>query len=122
MAEKLCELKNMGGIRTNEKYESQIWKNVAADGIPTFTTQGKAKAIWAVRVIPNAGAIRAVTYTNVNPSTGQITDSMYYYDSRSPSTPAEYPNNKFIVTDNQITLQASLSTSAAYMMQLNYTY
>ena len=113
-------IKNMGGIRTNEKYESQIWKNVAANAIPTFTTQGMAKAIWVVRYVSSMA--KAVTYSNVNPYTGEIDDSnTYYYDSSTPSVVGTTSSIKFIVTNGQITTSAPFS-NAAHLLQLSYTY
>ena len=113
-------IKNMGGIRTDEKYDTLPFQSVAGNAIPTFSTQGMAKAIWVVRYVSSMA--KAVTYSNVNPYTGEIDDSnTYYYDSSTPGVVGTTSSIKFIVTNGQITTSAPFS-NAAHLLQLNYTY
>lgn len=117
MSEKLCTLKKSGGGAV--KYVSQQWISVAANAaIPVFATQGKAQGIWVSRYMN--GYSKAITFTNVNPSTGEIDNNTIYEIDSSVSTPT-ISNMDFVVTDNQITFTMRFS-GAAHQLQMNYTY
>lgn len=104
-----------------DSYDTLNWVSVEANGsIPVFTTKGRAKAIWLVRYITSSPYNnKVVTYTNVNPTTGEI-DNESIYDFDSTSSPVLDPVD-FVVSDTEVTLSTRL-TSLAHMLQLIYTY
>lgn len=110
---------NASGGGGGDKYDSQDWISVTANAsIPVFTTKGRAKAIWISRWM--SGYAKAITYTNVNPTTGELdNDNIYSFDSSAAGHALEAID--FQVSDNQITFSARF-TSSAHMLQLNYTY
>ena len=111
---------NVGG---GDKYDSQNWiDGSTSSSSPTvFTTKGKAKAIWIARYITASPYNnKSVTYTNVNPTTGEINnEDIYSYDSTIADPDPQTID--FIVSDNQITF-SGVFTALAHKLQLNYTY
>lgn len=112
---------NASGGGGSDSYDTLNWVSVAANGsIPVFTTKGRAKAIWLVRYITSSPYNnKVVTYTNVNPTTGEI-DNESIYDFDSTSSPVLDPVD-FVVSDTEVTLSTRL-TSLAHVLQLIYTY
>ena len=106
----------------SDSYDTLDWVSIAANGsIPVFTTKGRAKAIWLTRYITSSPYNnKVVTYTNVNPTTGEIdNESIYDFDS-SASAPV-IDSVDFVVSDTEVTLSTRL-TSLAHILQLIYTY
>lgn len=116
-------IKNMGGIRTNEKYDTLPFKSVSGNAIPTFATKGRAKAIWMPYMFQATTAHRSLMATNVNPATGEIDNDSYpwYIDTSNLNNYGQLSGWKFVVTDSSVTLSASPSTSNLYV-GLVYTY
>ena len=114
-------IKNIGGIRTNEKYDTLPFQSVNGGAIPVFSTKGTAKAIWLTYAFTSS-QYRALQITNVNPYTGEIdNNSLYRIDTSSVGTYSQVSNNAFVVTNGSVTLTNDLS-STALKMSLVYTY
>lgn len=114
-------IKNMGGIRTDEKYDVLPFQSVNGSAIPVFSTKGTAKAIWLSYAFTSS-QYRALQITNVNPYTGEINNSdLYKIDTNAVGSYSKQANNAFVVTNGSVTLTNSLSSSAL-KMSLAYTY
>ena len=107
------------GTMYTSNADVQQFKSVSANAIPTFTTKGKAVAIYITRYV-NSGT-KAVVYTNVNPTTGAINNSEIYMSATDSMSWAIWTSASFIVTDNQITTNRAFSSSA-HKLSIMYTY
>lgn len=112
-------------VKKPEKYDVLPFKNVAAKGIPTFTTKGRPKAIWLTMMFPSSvtssAGVRSLVITNVNPNTGEINnESTYRADSNSVGSIIAN-GQKFVITDNSVSTSSYIS-SYATEMSLAYTY
>ena len=111
-------IKNIGGVRTNEKYDCTPMATVAGGTSPTYSTKGRAKAIWQFygRTDQGWSAVR----TNVNPYTGEIDNSVIYMSRSDSNAWAIQTGGAFTVTDNSVTTtQLSANSRVA---SLAYTY
>lgn len=100
-------------------YDVLPFQNLAANVIPSFTTKGKAKAIWMMYVTTTGN--RGLTLTNVNPYTGAIDNNdTYAIDSNNIGGYVTRAQN-FVVTDNSVSLDSTLSSNAL-KVALAYTY
>lgn len=112
-------IKNMGDIRTNEKYDYVPFTDMAGGQTLTWNTKGRAKAVWIIMGVNNgADYIR----TNVNPSTGEIdNDTIYYYnDSASGASPTIQSGVSITITDNTVSTNAFSGSTRRFA--LIYTY
>ena len=102
-----------------ERYDTLPFQNLAANVIPSFTTKGKAKAIWMHYGVTTSA--NKYFITNVNPTTGEI-DNNHLYKYLSNGTINDLGNTAyFTVTDNSVAYSSGLSSSAL-QIALNYTY
>lgn len=112
-------IKNMGGIRTNEKYDYVPFTDKAGGQTLTWNTKGRAKAVWIIM-----GVKDGVDYirTNVNPSTGELDDTnVYYYnDNTSGASPTIQSGVSITITDNTVSTNAFSSSTRRFA--LIYTY
>lgn len=112
-------IKNMGGIRTNEKYDYVPFTDMAGGQTLTWNTKGRANAIWVIM-----GQKSGADYirTNVNPYTGEIDNNVPYYydDTASGGSPAIQSGVSFTVTDNTISTNAFSGSTRRFA--LIYTY
>lgn len=108
----------MGG--GTEKHDTCVWRQFNGGVIPSFTTKGRAKAIWFTYRV-TALSTDANTYTNVNPVTGEINnDGLYRYLFNG--TYELQSARSFIVTDNSVAMNNPLSSSQVIKAILSYTY
>lgn len=113
-------IKNMGGIRTNEKYDVLPFKSLPANTAISFTTKGEAKAIWITCKAQSSGT-DSMILTNVNPYTGEIdNDTIYRARTSALNTFDINTGRSFTVTNG--TISSSYLSSAAYYISCAYTY
>ena len=112
-------IKNMGGIRTDEKYDYLPFTDMPGGQTLTWNTKGRAKAVWVVMGVNNG-----VDYirTNVNPSTGEIdNDTIYIYnDNASGASPTIQSGVSITVTDNTVSTNSFSASTRRFA--LIYTY
>ena len=119
MSEKLCTLRTQGG-GGGDKYDVLPFKSLPANTAISFTTKGKAKAIWMICKTQSSGT-DALVLTNVNPNTGEI-DNNTIYRARTASLGTFDINTgrSFTVTDNAIS--SSFLSSSGFYISCAYTY
>lgn len=111
------------GSGGSDNYAATDYQAVAASGIPTFTTLGKAKAVWIEAINRTNG--NQNTCTNVDPTTGEIvTNGTYQRTLSTGSAPTAWvftTQRLLIITDNSVTLSLTLM-GANYYSFMYYTY
>ena len=113
-------IKNMGGIRTNEKYDILPFKSLPGNTAISFTTKGEAKAIWITCKAQSSGT-DSMILTNVNPNTGEI-DNNTIYRTRTASLNTFDINTGRSFTVTNGTISSSNLSSSAYYISCAYTY
>ena len=73
MAEQLANLQKKGA----DNYDTIPFVDVPAGTTPTFTTKGKAKAIWMSYIVGTTS--RLIVRTNIDPSTGKIDNTQTWF-------------------------------------------
>ena len=104
-----------------ERYDLLPAVTVKAGAKPTFTTKGRAKALF-LTYIPVNGTV-AYTVTNVNPYTGEYDNADTYRTATNSSEITHVGGgNPFIVTDNTITTTSAFSSQNQLKCIMAYTY
>lgn len=118
MAEKLASIKKKGG--GSDKYDILPFKSLPANTAISFTTKGKAKAVWIVGKTQTSGT-DCIILTNVNPTTGEI-DNNIIYRTRTASLGTFDINTdrSFTITSN--TISSGFLSSSAFYISCAYTY
>lgn len=110
-------IKNMGGIRTNEKYDMLPFKSITGGTTPTFATKGLAKGCWLYFTSTSGTGV----LTNVNPYTGELETSKCWRCMGNTTTIEQYTNNYFVISNGTVALDQRYS-GTTYNMALAYTY
>ena len=110
-------IKNMGGIRTNEKYDMLPFKSITGGTTPTFATKGLAKGCWLYFTSSSGTGV----LTNVNPYTGELETSKCWRCMGNTTTIEQYTNNYFVISNGTVALDQRYS-GTTYNMALAYTY
>ena len=113
-------IKNMGGVRTDEKYDILPFKSLPGNTAISFTTKGEAKAIWITCKAQSSGT-DSMILTNVNPNTGEI-DNNTIYRTRTASLNTFDINTGRSFTVTNGTISSSNLSSSAYYISCAYTY
>ena len=115
-------IRALSGGGGSDRYDCTIIQNVAGNTPPTFTTKGKAKAIWMIYGRGDGGQFTIMT--NVNPTTGVIDNNDLYYQTQNNGSVTSWTSlssNYFTVSDNAIAFSGNLSTNTRYAC-VAYTY
>lgn len=109
--------------RGGENYLATNYTRYAASGAPSFTTVRKAKAIF---IIINRADGYGMVYTNINPTTGDISPDHLIYRcwSRGSTDTQNWQtySGTVTITENSVVCNNALAGATAYDALLIYSY